>query len=76
MKAIINQELVRKSWSGRSILTTKLIGTKENIEHKVNDYIAKRLSETNKIPVKCFNVEIQTQRGKRVHNWSYTPTYR
>ena len=76
MKAIINQELVRKSWSGRSILTTKIIGTKENIEQKANDYIAKRLSETNKIPVKCFNVEIQTQHGKRVHNWSYSPTYR
>ena len=76
MKAIIKQELVKKSWSGRSILITKIIGTKENIEQKVNDYIAKRLSETNKIHVKCFNVEIQTQRGKRVHNWKYTPTYR
>lgn len=76
MKAIIKQELTRKSWSGRSILITKIIGTKENIEQKVNDYITKRLSETNKIPVKCFNVEIQTQTGKKVNVWKYTPTYR
>jgi len=76
MKAIIKQELVRKSWSGRKVLTVKIIGTKENIEQKVNDYISRRLSETNKIPVKCFNVEIQTQIGKKVNNWSYTPTYR
>ena len=76
MKAIIKQELVRKSWSGKSILTIKIIGTKDNIEKKVNDYISKRLSETNKIPVKCFNIEIQTQAGKKVNNWSYSPTYR
>lgn len=75
MKAIVKQELVRKSWSGKSILTIKIIGTKDNIEKKVNDYISKRLSETNKIPVKCFNVEIQTQTGKKVNNWSYSPTY-
>lgn len=76
MKSIIKQELTRKSWSGRSILITKIIGTKENIEQKVNDYITKRLSETNKIPVKCFTVEIQTQTGKKVNSWKYTPTYR
>lgn len=76
MKAIVKQELVRKSWSGKSILTTKIIGTKVNIEKKVNEYIYKRLSETNKIPVKCFNIEIQTQMGKKINNWSYSPTYR
>ena len=76
MKAIISQELVRKTRLERTVLTTKIIGTKENIVQKANEYISRRLSETYKIPIKCFTVEIQTQRGKRVNNWSYTPTYR
>ena len=76
MKAIIKQELVKKSWSGRTVIPIKIIGTKENIVQKANEYISRRLSETNKIPVKCFKVEIQTQFGKRINNWSYTPTYK
>lgn len=76
MKAIIKQELVRKSWSGRTVIPIKIIGTKENIVQKANDYISHRLSETNKIPVKRFYIEIQTQTGKRVNYWEYSPTYR
>lgn len=76
MKAIISQELVRKTRLGRTVLTTKIIGTKKNIVQKANEYISKRLSETYKIPVKRFTVEIQTQYGKKVNNWNYTPTYR
>ena len=76
MKAIIKQELVRKSWSGKTVLTNKIIGTKENIVQKVNKYISRRISETNKIPVKRFYVEIQTQTEKRDNYWEYSPTYR
>lgn len=76
MKAIIKQELVKKTWSGKTVLTTKIIGTKENIVQKANEYISQRIYETNKIPVKRFYIEIQTQTGKRVNYWEYSPTYR
>ena len=76
MKAIIKQELVKKTRSGKTVLTIKIIGTKENIDQKVNEYISQRISETNKIPVKRFCIEIQTQIGKRVNYWEYSPTYR
>ena len=54
MKAIIKQTLVKKTWSGKTVLITKIIGTKENIVQKVNEYISRRISETNKILVKQF----------------------
>lgn len=76
MKAIIKQTLVKKTWSGKTVLITKIIGTKENIVQKVNEYISQRISETNKIRVKQFCIEIQTQTGKRVNYWQYSPTYR
>ena len=76
MKAIIKEELVRKSWSGRSILIKTVIGTKDNIVEKVQNYVSERIYRENSIPVKCFNIEIQTSRGKRVDSWTYKPTYR
>ena len=76
MKAIISEELTRKSWSGKSVLTKMVIGTKESIVNKVNDYISERVARTSAIPVKKFNVQILTHYGKKVNNWSYSPTYR
>lgn len=76
MKAIIKEELTRKSWSGKTILNKIIIGTKENIVNKVNDYISERICNDHLIPVKCFNVDIYTQRGKKINNWNYKPTYR
>ena len=76
MKAIIKETLVKKTWSGKTVLTTEIIGTKENIIQKANEYISKRISETNKVPVKRFYIEIQTQTGKRVNYWEYLPTYK
>lgn len=76
MKAIISEELTRKSWSGKSVLTKMVIGTKENIVNKVNDYISERVARTSTIPVKRFNVQILSHHGKKVNNWSYSPTYR
>jgi len=75
MKAIIKQELIRKTWSGKTVVTIKIIGTKENIVQKANEYVSQRISETNKIPVKRFYIEIQTQMGKTVDKWTYIPTY-
>lgn len=76
MKAIINQELVKKTRTDRSILPVTVIGTKENIVNKVNNYISNRLTETNKIQVKCFHVTIYAHNEKKVNNWDYTPTYK
>ena len=76
MKAIISEELTRKSWSGKSVLTKLIIGTKENIIEKVNNYISERIARANAIPVKKFNVKILTQNGKKVNTWDYSPTYR
>ena len=76
MKAIISEELTRKSWSGKSVLKKLIIGTKENIVKKTNNYISERLACTNVIPVKNFKVEILTHYGKKVNTWNYSPTYR
>lgn len=76
MKAIINEELVKKSWSGRTILNKTIIGTKDNITSKVNDYISERISKENLIKVKNFTVHIYTQNGKKIDKWEYKPTYR
>jgi len=76
MKAIIKEELVKKTWSGKTVLTSKIIGTKENIIQKANEYMSQRISKTNLIPVERFYIEIQTQTGKRVNYWEYSPTYR
>ena len=43
MKAIIHVKLVKPSWSSRRILTKTIIGRKDNITEKVNDYITKRM---------------------------------
>lgn len=76
MKAIIKQTLVRKTWSGRSVVTEKIIGRQETIISKVQNYITERINKENFIPVEKFNVKILNSRGKLVNSWSYKPTYR
>lgn len=76
MKAIIKQTLVRKTRSGRSVVTEKIIGTSETIVSKVQNYITERINKENFIPVEKFDVEILNFRGKLVDSWSYKPTYR
>lgn len=76
MKAIISEELTRKSWSDKSVLIKQIIGTKDDIVNKVNNYISERISCVNKIPVKKFNVKILNHHEKEVNNWNYSPTYR
>ena len=76
MKAIINEVLVKKSWSGRTVLNKTIIGTKENIVEKVNSYISERISKENLIKVKCFSVKIYNYKNKKIDEWEYKPTYR
>lgn len=76
MKAIIKQKLVRRARSGRIVIPKKIIGTKDNIIEKVHDYITQRLRQDNLIKVEYFDIEIQTQQGKKTDSWRYTPTYR
>lgn len=76
MKAIIKQTLVRKTRSGRLVVTGKIIGTSETIMSKVQNYITERINKENFIPVEKFDVEIVDVRGKLVDSWSYKPTYR
>ena len=75
MKAIIKQKLVRRAHSGRIVIPKKIIGTEDNIIEKVHDYITDRLRQTNLIRVEYFDIEIQTQQGKKTDSWRYTPTY-
>ena len=76
MKAIITQYLTKKSWSNKMILYKTIIGTKNNIINKVNDYITERISNKNFIPVKYFDVNIYNHNNIKVNNWNYKPTYR
>ena len=76
MKAIIHVKLVKPSWSGRRILTKTIIGRKDNITEKVNDYITKRISAKMLIQVECFRIEVYNKSGKRTNKWEYKPTYR
>lgn len=76
MKAIITQYLTKKSWSNKTILYKTIIGTKNNIINKVNDYITERISNKNFISVKCFEVNIYNHNNIKVNNWNYKPTYR
>lgn len=76
MKAIIKESLIKPSWSGKTILVKIIIGCKDNIVNKVNDYIIKRINKTNSIQVKQFYIEIYNYKNKKVNNWQYKPTYR
>ena len=76
MKAIIREVLVKPSWSRKTVLTKTIIGRKDNITDKVNDYISERISKENLIKVKCFHVEVYNKYNKVTDRWEYKPTYR
>lgn len=76
MKAIIKEVLVKPSWSRKTVLTKTIIGRKDNITDKVNDYISERISKENLIKVKCFHVEVYNKYNKVIDRWEYKPTYR
>lgn len=75
MIAEIKEYLARPSHSGKRYLIKKIVGTKDNIEKKVLDYIDVRMNDKSMIRVIKFSVSIKS--GKyTAYDWTYKPTYR
>ena len=75
MIAEIKEYLEKPSHSGKRYLIKKIVGTKDNIEKKVLDYMDARMNDKRMIRVVKFSVSIKS--GKyTAYDWSYKPTYR
>lgn len=75
MIAEIKEYLEKPSHSGKRYLLKKIVGTKDNIEKKVLDYMDARMNDKSMIRVVRFSVSIKS--GKyTAYDWSYKPTYR
>ena len=75
MIAEIKEYLAHPSHSGKRYLIKKIVGTKDNIEKKVLDYIDVRMNDKSMIRVIKFSVSIKS--GKyTAYDWTYKPTYR
>lgn len=75
MIAEIREYLEKPSHSGKRYLIKKIVGTKDNIEKKVLDYIDVRMNDKRLIRVVKFSVSIKS--GKyTAYDWTYKPTYR
>lgn len=75
MIAEIREYLEKPSHSGKRYLIKKIVGTKDNIEKKVLDYMDARMNDKRMIMVVKFSVSIKS--GKyTAYDWTYKPTYR
>lgn len=75
MIAEIKEYLEKPSHSGKRYLIKKIVGTKDNIEKKVLDYMDERMNDKSMIRVIKFSVSIKS--GKyTAYDWTYKPTYR
>lgn len=75
MIAEIKEYLENPSHSGKRYLIKKIVGTKDNIEKKVLDYMDARMNDKRMIRVVKFSVSIKS--GKyTAYDWTYKPTYR
>ena len=75
MIAEIKEYLKKPSHSGKRYLIKKIVGTKDNIEKKVLDYMDARMNDKSMIRVIKFSVSIKS--GKyTAYDWTYKPTYR
>lgn len=75
MIAEIKEYLEKPSHSGKPYLLKKIVGTKDNIEKKVLDYMDARMNNKSMIRVIKFSVSIKS--GKyTAYDWTYKPTYR
>lgn len=75
MIAEIIEYLEKPSHSGKRYLIKKIVGTKDNIENKVLDYMDARMNDKSMIRVIKFSVSIKS--GKyTAYDWTYKPTYR
>lgn len=75
MIAEIKEYLEKPSHSGKRYLIKKIVGTKDNIEKKVLEYMDARMNDKSMIRVIKFSVSIKS--GKyTAYDWTYKPTYR
>ena len=75
MIAEIREYLENPSHSGKRYMIKKIVGTKDNIEKKVLDYMDARMNDKSMIRVIKFSVSIKS--GKyTAYEWTYKPTYR
>lgn len=75
MIAEIKEYLEKPFHSGKRYLIKKIVGTKDNIEKKVLDYMDARMNDKSMIRVIKFSVSIKS--GKyTAYDWTYKPTYR
>ena len=75
MIAEIREYLENPSHSGKRYMIKKIVGTKDNIEKKVLDYMDARMNDKSMIRVIKFSVSIKN--GKyTAYDWTYKPTYR
>lgn len=75
MIAEIKEYLARPSHSGKRCLIKKIVGTKDNIEKKVLNYIDERMN--NKAFIRVIEFKVVIKSGKyTAYDWSYKPTYR
>ena len=71
----IREYLENPSHSGKRYMIKKIVGTKDNIEKKVLDYMDARMNDKSMIMVIKFSVSIKS--GKyTAYDWTYKPTYR
>ena len=75
MIAEIREYLEKPSHSGKRYLIKKIVGTKENIEKKVLDYMDARMNDKSMIRVIKFSVSIKSDKYT-AYDWTYKPTYR
>ena len=75
MIAEIREYLENPSHSGKRYMIKKIVGTKDNIEKKVLDYMDARMNDKSMIMVIKFSVSIKS--GKyTAYDLTYKPTYR
>lgn len=65
MIAEIREYLEKPSHSGKRYLIKKIVGTKDNIEKKVLDYMDARMNDKRMIRVVKFSVSIKSGKNYR-----------
>lgn len=75
MIAEIKEYLAHPSHSGKRYLIKKIVGTKDNFEKKVLNYIDEKMN--NKAFIRVIEFKVVIKSGKyTAYDWSYKPTYR
>lgn len=75
MKAEIKIYLVKPTRTGKTKLTKKIEGKKNEIVNRINEWIYKRVNKENYIKVTLFEVKIYNYKKQTIKKWNYIPTY-